>query len=349
MAFNQSWDETSPTDSDYGYQIDDFIRNLKEAIRERLAVEHAFYSDETGHSDVGEHKKGSARINFGAAADIPSNNSDNPGAVYAETDDKNIKFDDGSSWVNINGYIDHGSIKGLTDDDHTQYLTTGRHDTTTRHPVSVLKKTTGSTSFSINDETLEKNVFTVNAYAFGDPEVKWESDLVHGKIVITMGLYTDPGTAYVRKWTQEAYNDHHVSKYAYTRWRYLQSSPPYEIEHFFYFLVNPDGSIKGGWEAEDPPWKGQGFDGEATEEDLPHPFLSKKEDQKVILVNPSMELITELRKIKKKLKKGFLEFLNEGHFVISDRIDKPRGAVTEKIIAKGIEFRPLAKGKPIKV
>jgi len=35
MAFNQSWDETSPTDSDYGYQIDDFIRNLKEAIRER--------------------------------------------------------------------------------------------------------------------------------------------------------------------------------------------------------------------------------------------------------------------------------------------------------------------------
>ena len=34
--------------------------------------------------------------------------------------------------------IDHGSVQGLGDDDHTQYLNIARHDTTTRHPLSVL-------------------------------------------------------------------------------------------------------------------------------------------------------------------------------------------------------------------
>lgn len=344
MAFNQSWDETSPTDSDYGYQIDDFIRNLKEAIRERLAVEHAFYSDETGHSDVGEHKKGSARINFGAAADIPSNNSDNPGAVYAETDDKNIKFDNGSSWVNINGYIDHGSIKGLTDDDHTQYLTTGRHDTTTRHPNSVLKTTTGSVSWTGEGQGSSANLTLPGGSWALYPQIKGESDY---DVTVYINYHDGAGTSYTTHIAFYQVTSNTTTWYAQVR--YFQGSPPYEIEHFIYLLVEADGTIRSSWEAEDPPWKGQGFDGEATEEDLPHPFLNKKEDQKVILVNPSIELITELSNLRKKLKKGFLEFLNEGHFVISDRIDKPRGAATEKIIAKGIEFRPLAKGKPIKV
>lgn len=33
---------------------------------------------------------------------------------------------------------DHGALSGLGDDDHTHYLTTGRHDLTARHPTSVL-------------------------------------------------------------------------------------------------------------------------------------------------------------------------------------------------------------------
>jgi len=35
------------------------------------------------------------------------------------------------------GVIDHGSLAGLTDDDHTHYLTTGRHDLVARHGVAV--------------------------------------------------------------------------------------------------------------------------------------------------------------------------------------------------------------------
>jgi len=48
----------------------------------------------------------------------------------------------------VSSEIDHGSVQGLGDDDHTQYLTIGRHDTTARHPNTVIK--TGS----YNDECL---------------------------------------------------------------------------------------------------------------------------------------------------------------------------------------------------
>lgn len=34
--------------------------------------------------------------------------------------------------------IDHGSVGGLADDDHTQYLNTSRHDTTTRHSLGTV-------------------------------------------------------------------------------------------------------------------------------------------------------------------------------------------------------------------
>ena len=36
------------------------------------------------------------------------------------------------------GDIDHGSIGGLADDDHSQYLNTTRHDTTTRHSLGTV-------------------------------------------------------------------------------------------------------------------------------------------------------------------------------------------------------------------
>jgi len=243
--------------------------------------------------------------------------------------------------------IDHGSIQGLGDDDHTQYLTTGRHDTTARHPVTVLKRATGSYSTgNIGADVTVEKTFAVHQFAFGSPQCKWsEAHLNQYAYIYGIG-YIENTASYVRQWRIRAHNSS-GSEVAYVQWDYLQSSPPYEIEHFIYLLIGPDGSIQGGWEAPDPPWKGQGFG--ITEENLPHPFLDKKENQKVILVNPNLELVTELSDLSRKLKKNFLEFINEGNFVISDKIDKPRGPMTEKIIAKRIEFRPLAKGKPVKV
>jgi len=57
MAFNQEWNETTPPGTENPNLGDNRIREFKEAIRERLAEDHAFYSDETGKTDVGHHKQ----------------------------------------------------------------------------------------------------------------------------------------------------------------------------------------------------------------------------------------------------------------------------------------------------
>jgi len=123
---------------------------------------------------------------------------------------------------------------------------------------------------------------------------------------------------------------------------YIQASPPYEIEHFIYLLLEK-GNIISGWEAPDPPWYGQGFEDKATEQDFPHPFIDKKDNQKVILVNPSAAFMSELKSKKKQFRKSYLELINEGNYMIEDKLEKARGKVTEKLIGKGIEFRKLTK------
>lgn len=56
-VFVNTWDETIPPGTESISLGDNRIREFKYAIRERLAEEHYFYQDETGHSDVGLHKK----------------------------------------------------------------------------------------------------------------------------------------------------------------------------------------------------------------------------------------------------------------------------------------------------
>jgi len=53
---DQSWDETTPTDTDLISNGDDEIRNLKVAIRERMDVEHVFTTG--NEANVGEHASG---------------------------------------------------------------------------------------------------------------------------------------------------------------------------------------------------------------------------------------------------------------------------------------------------
>ena len=48
------------------------------------------------------------------------------------------KVYNGTDWVLFGTTIDHGNLLGLADDDHTQYLNTGRHDTTDRHALGTV-------------------------------------------------------------------------------------------------------------------------------------------------------------------------------------------------------------------
>ncbi len=56
MSFTDVWNdafETAPTNSNYGYEIDDFIRRLQTAVRERMEIDHIW---KVGTND-GYHKK----------------------------------------------------------------------------------------------------------------------------------------------------------------------------------------------------------------------------------------------------------------------------------------------------
>lgn len=55
MAYVETWSESVPAGSEARSLGDDRIRAFKYAIRERLASDHEFYADESGHSYVGYH------------------------------------------------------------------------------------------------------------------------------------------------------------------------------------------------------------------------------------------------------------------------------------------------------
>ncbi len=59
--------------------------------------------------------------------------------------------------------IDHGSVQGLADDDHSQYLNTARHDLTARHPLGTV----------VPHESALNNIGNVNVPAPADNDVPY--------------------------------------------------------------------------------------------------------------------------------------------------------------------------------
>jgi hypothetical protein len=57
VVHTETHDETKPAGTRARSLGDDDIREMKRELRERLAVDHQHYSDETGHTNVGTHKK----------------------------------------------------------------------------------------------------------------------------------------------------------------------------------------------------------------------------------------------------------------------------------------------------
>lgn len=121
MAFIITWNdsfEAIPSDSNYGYDLDTFIQNVKIGVRERAELEHIW---KIGATD-GQHVPGLVRV---IKVDTDANilaYSGKANAIAFATDTKKFYRNtaDGANWSVID--IDHGSLSGLTDDDHTIYL-----------------------------------------------------------------------------------------------------------------------------------------------------------------------------------------------------------------------------------
>jgi len=235
--------------------------------------------------------------------------------------------------------IDHGILANLTEDDHPQYLTTTGHDVTS-HPRTVLKCATASHSYNVPHLSVTEEWFVLTGGTwFVFLEAKWNKtvdETAYIKCKFGQSGLLDDYTTYVSHCYAKTQQGTGSDATAYIQWRYLQSSPPYEIEHFIFFLLSDDGRIIAGHEAPDPPWYGNNGS-------VLHPFLNTKFGQKIILVNPDREVL-ELAHLAKKSNKSLLELIDEKNYIVSDKLSRPRGYLTEKLVNSGIEFRPLAHG-----
>lgn len=102
MAFVETWNyESSPTGSDYMSTVDNKMRGLAYALRERLAIQHYTYASETGHTDVYEHKAGECNVvKVSAKSAFPTPASTNSGCLAIATDEANLMYYwSGTAWV----------------------------------------------------------------------------------------------------------------------------------------------------------------------------------------------------------------------------------------------------------
>lgn len=103
MAFTRTWQEANPNDDNFGFELDDYQRQTRQDVRERAAVQHQTYLDESGHSDVWEHSPGKCTIVYvGTKATFPTPSTTTKGCIAIATDEGNqIYYWNGASWTKI--------------------------------------------------------------------------------------------------------------------------------------------------------------------------------------------------------------------------------------------------------
>ncbi|MQY58499.1 MAG: hypothetical protein GH144_02650 [Clostridia bacterium] len=127
----------------------------------------------------------------------------------------------------------HSELTGVTASQHHTKFTTAEHDTSTRHPVSVIKTGSGSATGSgaVNITMHRKSFF---------PQLTQQTG---GKILFTVPLSSDPNDYRGRVHIDNG------SGYTYwVRWDYLSSSGPPQI----WVITDISGKIICCWEADDP-------------------------------------------------------------------------------------------------
>ena len=76
-----TWDETTPTDGTDAVQIDDYNRDLRKGMRNRMAIEHEWPSSQSATSEAGQHKF----ITLQEQAAKPTVSGTQLAAVYVKT------------------------------------------------------------------------------------------------------------------------------------------------------------------------------------------------------------------------------------------------------------------------
>lgn len=158
-----TWDiayESEPTNASYVFALDNDIRELKDAIRERFEKEHIW---KIGDTD-GQHIPGKIRVLLvGTKASIIAS-SGFSGAFGFASDTKELLrcTADGVFWSVID--LDHTYLSGIVDDDHTIYLKAdGTRNLSEDISAGSKKITTLATPTSSGDLSTKKYADDLNA------------------------------------------------------------------------------------------------------------------------------------------------------------------------------------------
>jgi len=191
MAFNQTWDESKPQGTDFVSTVDDEIRKFKEAIRERLALEHKT-TNMNDDTTALRHKAGECSVlYYGTKASFPASPPAN--AIAYATDERNLYYYDGSDWQPITQWLggrEHaGEIQLRIGRDNSQVI---------------------SVVFELGDTTSEPHIKYVPSNNAGERWMAGEHGaaaayligLLNKNIVVKTGYIDMPGTAeYYPSWT----------------------------------------------------------------------------------------------------------------------------------------------------
>lgn len=103
MSLTRAWQEEFPDNDNYGFELDDYQRQIRTDVRERLAVQHKAYLDETDHTDVGEHKPGECTVSYiGLKSTFPTPAMSTKGCIAIATDEANQQYYwTGSAWAKV--------------------------------------------------------------------------------------------------------------------------------------------------------------------------------------------------------------------------------------------------------
>ena len=111
MAFTRAWDESTPTDSNYIWQVDDFIRELRVDVRERLGA--MFYGFSNSETSLLPHAK---YVRFISQTSDPSASGDDEGFLLAKSVGGKAELHWVDASANVKQITTAGKLAITTDD-----------------------------------------------------------------------------------------------------------------------------------------------------------------------------------------------------------------------------------------
>jgi len=176
MSFDKVWSEALlDGDVDTVPEIDDQVNRLAYAIRERMAVQHNAYADETGQSGVYEHKSGETNVlKVSAKADFPTPTSTAVGCLAIATDENNtLYYWNGSAWTAVGLVTTGGQTQTIAGDKTFTGTNTHTGDNTFNEPVTI-DKADGTAPMTITSTTKVSNLNAdlLDGYSYNETEIK---------------------------------------------------------------------------------------------------------------------------------------------------------------------------------